>query len=153
MLALLISNHDARTIGIVLGVAAIIALLFFLWGVIATYKELKHCTELVPARCYKEEQRWRHNGGQGVSVSKDSYYVAFLEYEYNGQTYKTSITEEPLDDPGNRVETTFDFLIDPNEPSRIRRPEQKYSWVGAVLFAVCALTFGGTSVWLLFFYR
>ena len=153
MLAFLISDHDARTIGIVLGVAAILALLFFLWGIIATVLELRNCTELVPARCYKEEKRWHHNGGQGTSVSKDSYYVAFLEYEYGGQTYQTSIVEEPLDDPGNRTETTFDILIDPNSPQRICRPGQKYSWVAAVMFAVCVLAFGGTSVWLLFFYR
>ena len=154
MLTVFLSDHDARTIGIVCGVAALIALAFFLWGIIATVKELKCCTELVPAKCCKEEKRWRHNGqGDGMHTSHDVYYLAYLEYEYNGQTYQTAITEEPADDPGNRTDTTFDILIDPNDPHRIRRPEQKYSWVSAVLLAVFTLAFGAVSVWLLFFYR
>ncbi len=153
MLVRYATASDRRTIGIVCGAAALLALLLMAWGMYSTFHEKKYCTVPVRARCIREDKRYhnrnrtKHNHTEHVS---SVYYVAVVEYEYNGQTYHGSFTERGIPNPGNCVGQEFDMLINPKNPLESHEVHQEYSIGGEILTGIFALCFGAVSVWLLF---
>ena len=160
---LLTYQEDMHTVMVVCIVAVVISGLFFFGMILSEIRQITQCTVPIHARCTQERKAMqyntnhthRHGAGGAASRATGKRYVhyATLEYEYEGQSYKTVINEEGLPMPGSYEGLDIDILINPKNPVDVRGAHEKTGWGGMIAMGAFCLLFAGVAVWAYFAQR